>query len=59
MIEYFLKPNVKTVFFKAILKFCTTNQLFNFLITSTPNFPLAIIISIFIFEGPAAFTNFI
>ena len=30
MIEYFPKPNVKTAFSKAIVKFCTTNQLFKF-----------------------------
>ena len=30
MIEYFLKPIVKTAFSEAILKFCTTNQLFKF-----------------------------
>ena len=28
MTEGFLKPNAKTAFFKAILKFCTANQLF-------------------------------
>ena len=28
MIEYLLKPNMKTAFFKAGLKFDTTNQLF-------------------------------
>ena len=28
MTEGFLKPNAKTAFFKAILKFCTANQLY-------------------------------
>ena len=31
MTEGFLKPNAKTAFFKAILKFCTANQLFKYL----------------------------
>ena len=31
MTEGFLKPNAKTAFFQAILKFCTANQLFKYL----------------------------
>ena len=30
MTEGFLKPNAKTAFLKAILKFCTANQLFEY-----------------------------
>ena len=30
MRTWFLKPNTKTAFFKAILQFCTANQLFKY-----------------------------
>ena len=41
MTELFLKPKTKTVFFKAVFKFCTTNQLFKYL---RQNIPVILII---------------